>query len=322
MEGLGLGLVLVVVGLVFVLLVRILLRILLSGNQPITNLPVSSLSTLESLEQKDAVIIIQGGGRVEYLNAAARKLFGLNENEQAELERLTRYTRPSNEFLSLLSKESQKRISIGTQLTEATSYRVPGLTPLMMVVLRILDITPALSMGDDGQVSASILRLITDFGKSISSSLNLDDTLQAILENVGRLISADTLEIKVWDDTSELLIPYRFEGRSGEPRTLRRVKRSYFGDYADLLLKEHKPLLLSQTTPGNGEEVNGSTEPYSVRSYIGIPLLDGGNLIGTLEVGQSAESSFSQHDLELLQLVSGQGPAAANSRCSGTPGSS
>lgn len=311
MESLGLGLVLVVVGLVFVLLVRILLRILLSGNQPITNLPVSSLSTPDNLEQKDAVIIIQGGGRVEYLNRAARQLFGLNENEQAELERLTRYTRPSNEFLSLLSKESQKRISIGTQLTEATSYLVPGLTPLMMVVLRILDLTPALSMGDDGQVSASILRSITDFGKSISSSLNLDDTLQAILENVGRLISADTLEIKVWDEASELLIPYRFEGRSGEPRTLRRVNRSYFGDYADMLLKEHKPLFLSETVPGNGETaINGATEPYSVRSYIGIPLLDGGNLIGTLEVGQSAESSFSQHDLELLQLVSGQAGVA------------
>ena len=61
--------------------------------------------------------------------------------------------------------------------------------------------------------------MITDFGQSISSSLDLDDTLQAILENVGRLISADTLELKVWDEASRTLIPYRFEGRSGEPRT-------------------------------------------------------------------------------------------------------
>ena len=310
MEGLGLGLVLVVAGLVFVLLVRVLLRILLSGNQPVSNLPVSSLSTFDNLDQKDAVIIIQGGGRVEYLNGAARQLFGLSENEQAELERLTRYTRPSNEFLSLLSKESQKRISIGARLTEATSYRVPGMPPLMMVVLRVLDLAPALSMGKDGQVSASILRLITDFGHSISSSLDLNDTIQAILENAGRLISADTLELKLWEDVSGQLIPYRFEGRSGEPRSLRRVDRSYFGDYADLLLKERKPLFLSQTTPGNGEEANGVTEPYAVRSYIGIPLLDGENLIGTLEVGQSAESSFSQHDLELLQLVSGQAAVA------------
>ena len=310
MEGLGLGLILVVVGLVFFLLVRVLLRILLPDNQHHESLLNSSFSNHDSLDQKDAVIVIQGGGRVEYLNRMARRLFGLNEDEQAELERLTRHTRPSNEFLYLLSNEGQKRISIGARLTEATSYRVPGLVPLMMVVLRILDLTPVLSVGDDGQVSASILRVITEFGQSISSSLNLDNTLQAVLENVGRLVSADTIEVKVWDEDSRLLTPYRFEGRSGEPRTLHRVKRSYFGDYTDVLLKERNSLFLSQTISENSGLANGATEPLAVRSYIGIPLMDGETIIGTIEVGQSTESSFNQHDLELLQLVSGQAAVA------------
>jgi len=191
MEGLGLGLVLVVGGFVSVLLVRFLLRVLSPGNQ--SHIEVPSLSTIypESSDQKDAIIIVQGGGRVEYLNEAARRMFGLHKDDQADLERLTRYTRPSNEFLSLLSKEGQKRISIGAHLTEVTSYRVPGLSPLMMVVLRSLDFSPALSLGDDGQLSASILRVITDFGRSISSSLDLEDTIKAILENIGRLVSAE-----------------------------------------------------------------------------------------------------------------------------------
>jgi PAS domain S-box-containing protein len=310
MEGLGLGLVLVVGGFVSVLLVRFLLRILLPGNQIIMDLPSSLSIHPVSSDQKDAIIIVQGGGRVEYLNESARRLFGLREDDQADLERLIRYTRPSNEFLSLLSKESQKRISIGAHLTEATSYRVPGLSPLMMVVMRSLDFSPALSLGGDGQLSASILRVITDFGRSISSSLDLEDTLKAILENVERLVSAETLELKVWDDTRRTFIPYRFEGRSGEPRSLRRVERSYFGNYADSFLKEPKPLLLSQTISGNGESENGGTEPLSVRSYMGIPLVESGRLVGTLEAGQSAENSFSQHDLELLQLVSGQAAVA------------
>jgi len=310
MEGLGLGLILVVVGLVFVLLVRVLLRLLSPDNQPHASLSDSSLSFPDNSNQKDAVIIIQIGGRVEYLNGAARQLFGLNENERTDLERLTRYTRPSNEFLLLLSTEGQKRISVGAQLTEATSYRVPGMTPSMMVVLHILDLAPALSVGEDKQVSVSILRVITEFGQSISGSLDLHETLQAILENVGRLISADTLEIKVWDESNSTLIPHRFEGRSGEPRSLRRVTRSYFGDYANTLLKERKPLFLSQTIPGNGETPNGGAEPYAIRSYIGIPLVNDGSFVGTLEVGQAVENSFSQHDLELLQLVSGQAALA------------
>jgi GAF domain-containing protein len=310
MEGLGLGLVLVVGGLVSVLFVRFFLRMLRPDNRSHSSLPPSEIIYPDRSDQKDAILIVSGGGRVEYLNDTARRLFGLHRDDQADLERLMRYTRPSNEFLSLLSKESQKRISIGTHLTEATSYRVPGLTPLMMVVLRNLDFAPALSVGADNQLSVSILRVITDFGRSTSSSLNLEDTLKAIFENVGRLLSAETIELKILDENRRTFIPYRYEGRSGEPRTLRRVERSYFGNYADSFLEAPKPLLLSQTIAGNGEPVNGGAEPLLVRSYMGIPLLDEGKLVGALEAGQSAENSFSQHDLELINLISGQAAIA------------
>ena len=308
MEGLGPGLGLVLIGLVFVLLVLFLLR-LLPRNQANARVPLSEFAPPDVSELKDAVIIVQGGGRLEYLNTPARRLFGLREDEQADLERLTRYTRPSNDFLSLFSKESQKRISIGSQLAEATSYRIPGLSQLMLVALRNLDLSPALSMGD-GQVSASILRVITDFGQAVSANLKLEATLQAVLENVGRVVSADVLEVKVWNDANQSLIPYRYEGRSGDPRALQRAERSYFDKHSKTLLSDHKPLFLSQTEPGNDDTANGTTTPYKIRSYIGIPLLVDGELVGTLEVGQSTENSLSQHDMELLQLISGQAAVA------------
>jgi PAS domain S-box-containing protein len=308
MEGLGLGLGLVFIGLVCVLLVWLFLR-LLPRNQANAHVPLSELASPDVSELKDAVIIVQGGGRLEYINAPARQLFGLGRDEQADLERLTRYTRPSKDFLSLFTKESQKRISVGSRLTEATSYYIPGLSPLMLVTLRDLDISPVLS-AEEGQLSSSILRVITDFSQTISSSLDLETTLQTILENVGGVITADMMEIKVWDADAQSLIPYRYGERSGGLRALRRVEHSYFGDYSDSLVKELKPFFLSQTKPRNDNTPNGATQPYSVHSYIGIPLLVDGNLVGTLEVGQSAENGFSQQDVELLQLVSVQAAVA------------
>ena len=70
MEGLGLGLSLVSIGLVFVLLVWFSLR-LLPRNQANSRVPLSAFDTPETSELKDAVIIVQGGGRLEYLNATA-----------------------------------------------------------------------------------------------------------------------------------------------------------------------------------------------------------------------------------------------------------
>ena len=308
MEGLGPGLALLVIGSVVIVLVIVLLR-LLPGGRSNARIPLSSFATPDSSDSKDAVIIVQGGGRLEYLNTRSRQIFGLREDEQVDLERLARYARPSNDFLSLFSKESQKRISIGSQLTEATSYRIPGLSPLMLVTIRNLDLSPALSM-EGGQVSASILRVITDFGQAVTVNLNLDATVQATLENVGRLISADFLEVKVWDDANQSLIPYRYEGSSSAHRALKRVERSYFADYSKSLLSNHEPLFLSQIEPGNEVIAIGDTAPYKVRSYIGIPLLVDGELVGTLEVGQSTENSLNRHDLELLRLVSGQAAVA------------
>ena len=308
MEGLGPGLGLIFVGLVIVLLVWALLRILPRG-PAYSSIPLSSLEHYDVSDLKEAVIIVQGGGRVEYLNPPARQLFGLQENEQADLEHLARRTRSSKDFLSLFSKEGQKRISIGSQLTEATSYRIPGLSPLMMVALRTLNLSSVLSV-EGGQLSASILRVITDFGQAVTSSLSLETTVQTVLENVRRLVSADVLEVKVWDDARKSLIPYRFDERLSDSHALRRVSRSYFGRHSESLLTERRPLILLDAISENSELLNGGTEPYVLRSYIGIPLLVNGELVGTLEAGQSGESNFSQQDVELLQLISGQAAVA------------
>ena len=259
MDGLGLGLVLVLIGLVIVLLVWFLLRILPRG--PInTGDHIPSFAQYDASELQEAVVLVQGGGRVEYLNLPARQLFGLQENEQVDIERLARLTRPSIDFLSLFSKEEQRRISVGSQLTEATSYRIPGISPMMMVALRNLNLSSALSE-EGGQVSASILRVITDFGQAVNSNLGLEDTLSAVLENVGRLISADVLELKVWDEPRNSLIPYRFEGSSSDSRVLQKTSRSYFGEYSDSILNERKPLILLDIMSSNGEASNGGTEP-------------------------------------------------------------
>ena len=308
MEGLGPGLGLILIGLVCVLLVLFVLQ-LLPRNQANSRIPLSSFESPDVSEIKDAVIIVQGSGRLEYLNTPARRLFGLRENEQADLERLTRYTRPANDFLSLFSKESQKRVSIGSQFTEATSYRVPGLSPLMLVTLRNLDLSPAASSGNGGAPN-SLVRVITDFGQAITADLDYEATLQAVLENVGRLVAADLLELKVWDDSNQSLIPYRFEGHSEVSRELKRVEWSYFDKHTKSLLTNRKPYFFSQAEPEEGDAANGNTLPYVVRSYIGIPLVVDGEMVGTLEFGQSTENSFNQQDVELLQLVSGQAAIA------------
>ncbi|MFZ5820255.1 MAG: GAF domain-containing protein [Chloroflexota bacterium] len=262
-----------------------------------------------TLETSDSVVIIQAGGRVEYVNSSARQLFGLRENEFADLERLARRMRPADDFLALCSQEGQKRIAVGANLTEATSYRIPGITPLMLITLRNLSFAPAFSSGEE-IASAAILRVIADFGQAIAASLHLDDTLRAVLDYVGRVVSADLLEVQIWDESSRSLVPYRYEQHPDEPHKLVCASHSAFGDLSKSLMVERKTIFLSGVAPSNKTGTNGFVEPGVVYSYIGAPLLIGDKFVGTLEAGHLTPDGFGQHDVDLLQLLAGQAGVA------------
>jgi hypothetical protein len=133
LAGLSPGIGLLVIGLVFLLLVWVALR-LLPGSQSIALADATTpLYFPETTSNVDAVLIVQPGGRVEYVNALARQLFGLCEGEYLDLERLARRVRPSGHFLELCATAGQKRLTINEKLVEATSYNIPGAYPIVLV---------------------------------------------------------------------------------------------------------------------------------------------------------------------------------------------
>ena len=225
--SLNLGMLLIISGLVLVILVWGLLRFFprSPGSGHIDSIP---LVPPDSNQSTDAVLVIQTGGRVDYVNTLARNWFGLRENDPADLERLLRRVRPPDDFLEVCAAPGQKRLSVNGKLVEATSYQVPGVYPQMLVSLRGMDLSPELTSGRQ-EFSSSILKVITDFNQSIASSLDFEATLRSILDNVSRLVPPDLLEIKVWDEDEKGFAVYRFQEANGAGLKLVRSTQSQFG---------------------------------------------------------------------------------------------
>ena len=303
---------LVVAGLVFLLLVLGFLRILPHpGSQSDTNTTPSS--PFES-QTSDAIVVVQVGGRVEYMNALARERFGLSEEESSDLERLARRVRPSDEFLELCVTEGHKRLSINGRLTDATSYRVPGYTPLILISLRSLDLASALTGEQGAEEAGSALRVISEFGQAVHSNLRLEPTLLSIFHGVARLISTDVMEIKFFEPDGAISRIVRYEEAGTGAKTVS-VPRSQFGWYTDSLLEKRQPLFLTEGKDTVSSAKSATHERSLVKAYIGIPFIVDGDLLGTLEIGQTATAEFNQHDFELLKLVAGQaGIALRNAR--------
>lgn len=299
--GLEVGLALILLGLVLVVPVLVVIWLRrLPRNAAIAPEVTSSFVSPDSSNLNEAILIVQFGGRVEYVNELAREWFGLHEGEPADLERLVRRARPAEDLLNLCAQQGQKRLSVGGRLVDATSYQVPGPYPVMLVTMRSVEL--AMSLSESG-TDSSILQTISDFGKNISASLKLEDTLYAILLNVSHLVPADVLEVKVWDEASQTLIPYTLES-SGSSRIVR-ASLSQFGELTGVLRTRQRSLLIPDIRIQDLSlpELKGSSP---VQSYLGLPLIADGQLVGTLEIGHLSPNVLGQHDQDLVQLVSTQ----------------
>ncbi len=301
--GSGLGVSLFLAGLVVIALAWMILRVL-SRSQSIEQIQTNSLVFPRSNNSNEAVIILQPGGRVEYLSDAARSYFELRENEPYHLESLARRVRPSDDFLDLCVTPGSRRVSIGGRLVEIASYEVPGVYPMMLISLRGRDYSPMLGSGSGA--SEEILRVVTEFSQGIAASLDLETTVRSILDNVSRLVSSDVLELKLWSAERQALVPYRFQ-QLHSPR-VETASLSQFGSLTRQLVERRLPILLADIR--SQSDLVSNAELLPIQSYLGIPLVAGGNLVGALEAGQTSGGAFGQHDLDLLSLISGQAAVA------------
>ena len=258
-------------------------------------------------EHGDAVLQIRAGGRVEYINAIGRSWFGLVEGEHPNLERLARRVRPSDAFWKLCASQGQTRFSLGGRLVEGVSYQIPGTEPVMVISLRQPELSA--SLAEAGDTSGSVLRIITDFGRVIAENLNLEATLIAVIENVEKLVSSDILEVKVWEESSQKFVSYRFGMADGRP-LLERSYKTRFGNYSTYIAAHEGSLFVPDTETYKEIRFLDETDQFSIRSYIGVPLHAGGNLVGMLEVGQIAPDSYAVEDEDVLHLIAGQAAVA------------
>ena len=306
-QSLAWGIGLLIFGLTFVLVVWSLLRIV-PGVKPAQQQPIQhSIAKIQGHE--DAVLIVQAGGRIAYLNETANEWFDLAKGEQPNLDRIGRRVRPGETFLEICAAQGQARFSINGRLVEANSYPVPGQVPSILVAIRAIKST--LSVGSQEGLSENALKTVADFGQAVTSDLSLEATIHSVLIHIEQLVASDFLELKVWNDASGSLVPYRMSGADGTVRHIVQERESHFGDYSAHILNDRNALVLPNTRIASQvrfDAARGLIPPMG--SYIGLPLETGGQLVGVLEVGVVPVNGFSNDDISLLKMVSGQAAVA------------
>ncbi|HEY1013797.1 MAG TPA: response regulator [Herpetosiphonaceae bacterium] len=162
--------------------------------------------------------------------------------------------------------------------------------------------------------SDRLLRAIYALGASISSNVTLESTLQQLVKSINGILAYDAAQIAIHDPQRQQLAVMLAATRQGtelEPN-LELAPDGYplAGVSAGWLSQRRGGLLLAADDPALAQldlERWGGLAPAA---YLGMPLLAGDELVGTIELVSAQAGSFTQDNLRFLESLAPQAAMA------------
>ncbi len=153
---------------------------------------------------------------------------------------------------------------------------------------------------------AEEMALLLEINRALTSTLGFQETIQAIIQGVQRLVPYSEGEICLYDPdhrtfTTVGTLGAMVRAASAGTYTLEQGYTGWIG-------RNRRPLLIgdcaafTEVRPVREEMITSGR----IRSYLGLPMLIGDRLIGTLELVSEKPYAFTERHLRLLTLVAGQ----------------
>lgn len=162
-------------------------------------------------------------------------------------------------------------------------------------------ISEHLDAAEAARAEAEALRKAT---LALSQNLAMDSVLDTLLQCIGELVPFDKASVLFIDDPEHMFVAR--EAPRTQPRTTVCVLRASDNCFLQKILFEHRPVLLAETA----KEPNWrDAAPFDrTRSWLGIPLVAAGRVIGVLSLSCRTPSAF---DTEHLRLAKNLAVSAA-----------
>jgi serine phosphatase RsbU (regulator of sigma subunit) len=138
------------------------------------------------------------------------------------------------------------------------------------------------------------LEAVTDVALS---RLGVDELLPELLDRVRDLLGTDTAAVLLMDNDGQFLVATAARGIEEEVRQGSRVPLGR--GFAGRVAAERHPVIIADVTPAT--VVNPVLLIKGVRSMLGVPLLDGAEVLGVLHVGTLTPRTFTSRDVTLLE---------------------
>lgn len=157
---------------------------------------------------------------------------------------------------------------------------------------------------------AEEIALLQEVNQTLGTTLGFHEAVTALIQGLRRLIPHEGGEVCLYDPDREV---FTLHANLGEVAQIASAETYTLEEgYTGWLGRNRKPLLIgdcatfTEVRPKREEAISSGR----LRSYLGVPMLVGDRLVGTIELGSSQPEAFDQGHLRLLTLVAAQAAAA------------
>jgi len=155
---------------------------------------------------------------------------------------------------------------------------------------------------------AEELNLLNQTGRAISSTLNTDNLLHLIHQEVQKLMDAKNFYIALWDEPQQEI---RFELEVENGLYLPKRKRAARRGMTEHILRTHEPILVKSQIAEFRESRGIALSGRPALSWLGVPLLLYDRAIGVMALqNYEREQAYDEGHLGIMQTLAAQAATA------------
>jgi diguanylate cyclase (GGDEF)-like protein len=156
----------------------------------------------------------------------------------------------------------------------------------------------------ENRATREILIFFEEISKILTSSLELDEILKAIMKKVKDIIHADAWSVLLFDEESNELVFKNVEGK--KKKNIHQLRVKLGEGIAGWVAKEGIPVIVPDVSKDNRFSCRiDKVIHFKIRSLLSVPIISKGKTIGVIEVvRKDREKPFTKDDLDfMLKLV-------------------
>jgi len=235
---------------------------------------------------------------------------------QAEEQRFANPLLPETRSEMALPLISRGQVigAMSIQSTRPTAFSEDDIAILQTMADQVANALQNAYLFDQTQARAEELAVLNEMSRQLTATVDIDSINRNIYLYSSRLIDTSTFFIALFDgQTGMINFPLVTENNQEISLPARRMGKGM----TEYVLTSRKPLLLHEDVEGwlRNQDVDlipigSESENEIAQSWLGVPMLAGGNSIGVIGVQHNDPHHYSEQDHDLLVAIASQAAIA------------